>query len=165
MPFSFSSSEKIKQMFISWKLWSEKGQNFPPGARWLERDGRGKYLLNLSMSSYSIFLINIYLDIMWGETCSDHSNVGDCTVILLMPASGREGGKKEKQRKRESVREFTSNLEKVMGFCVDLAEDRMPWESQCISRPRGRAKRLKSSAFHADTQGTGVASREKMISL
>lgn len=45
-------------------LWSEKGQNVPPGARWLEREGRGKYLPNLSMSSYSIFLINIYLDIM-----------------------------------------------------------------------------------------------------
>lgn len=68
MLFSFSSSsKKRKGVFISWMLWSEKGQNFPPGARWLEREGRGKYLLNLSMSSYSIFLINIYLDIMWGK--------------------------------------------------------------------------------------------------
>lgn len=38
--------------------------------------------------------------------------------------AGRGG--RRKNRKRESVREFTSNLEKIMGFCVDLAEDRMP---------------------------------------
>lgn len=99
MLFSFSSSsEKIKRIFISWKFCSEKGQNSPPGAKWLERDGRGKYLLNLSMSSYSIFLINIYLDIMWGETCSDHSNVGDSTAIL-MPASGGEGERRKNGEK------------------------------------------------------------------
>lgn len=52
--------------------------------------------------------------------------MGDSTVILLMPATGREGGEKEKQRQRESVREFASNLEKVTGFGLDLAEDGMP---------------------------------------
>lgn len=60
------------------------------------------------------------------ETCSDHSNVGDSTVILLVPATGGEGGEKEKQRQRESVREFTGNLEKVTGFRLDLAADGMP---------------------------------------
>lgn len=60
------------------------------------------------------------------ETCSDHSNVGDSTVILLMPATGGEGGEKEKRRQRESVREFTSNLEKVTGLCLGLAEGGMP---------------------------------------
>lgn len=60
------------------------------------------------------------------ETCSDHSNVGDSTVILLVPATGGEGEEKEKQRQRESVREFTGNLEKVTGFRLDLAADGMP---------------------------------------
>lgn len=61
------------------------------------------------------------------ETCSDHSNVGDSTVILLVSAAGVEvegkGGKTE--TKRERVREFASNLKKVTGFCLDLAEDGM----------------------------------------
>jgi len=70
----------------------------------------------------------------------------------------RGGGEKEKWRKRESVRGLMCNS--VKGFCVDLA-DRIPQESQCISRPRDGAKRLNSTAFCANIQGTGVALGEK----
>jgi len=75
------------------------------------------------------------------------------------------GGEKAKQRQRESVREFTSNTEKGLGFRLDLAEDGMPQESQCIYGPFDGSKRLNSSAFLDDIQGTGVALREKIISL
>lgn len=98
------------------------------------------------MSSYSIFLINIYLDIMRGETCSDHSNVGDSAVILLMPASVGEGERRKNGEKRR-VSGGSCNSEKVTGFCVDLAEDQMPQESQCISGTRDGAKRLNSMAL------------------
>lgn len=57
------------------------------------------------------------------ETCSDHSNVGDSTVILLLPATGGEGGEEGKQRQRQSVREFTSNLEQVTGSCLSRRRD------------------------------------------
>lgn len=65
------------------------------------------------------------------KTCSDHSNAGDSTVILLVPATGKEGGGKEKQ-KSESVREFADNFERVTGFHHGLAGDEMPGESQCF---------------------------------
>lgn len=67
------------------------------------------------------------------ETCSYHSNVGDSTVILLVPATGREGGGREgKAENWKSVREFADNFEKVTGFHHGLAGDGMTGESQCI---------------------------------
>lgn len=39
------------------------------------------------------------------ETCSDHSNVGDSTVILLVPDTGREEGRREEGRKSRKVKE------------------------------------------------------------
>lgn len=167
MLFSFSSSsKKINWVFTSWMLRSEKGQNFPPGARWLEREGRGKYLLNLSMRSYSIFLINICLDIIWGKPAQTTAMweipllFSSCQLLVW-----RWRGKEERPRQRERVREFASNLKKVTGFCLDLAEDGMSWASQCTYGPCDGSKRLNSSAFLADIQETLVALKEKIISL
>lgn len=86
--------------------------------------------------------------------------MGDSAVILLMPASGgEEEGRKNGEKRRVSG--GSCNPEKATGFCVDLAEDQMPQESQCISGPHDGAKRLNSIALCADIQGTGVALGEK----
>lgn len=60
----------------------------------------GKYLPSLSMTSYSIFLISIFFRHNMRQTCSDHSNVGDSTAILLVPAIGREGGVEGRKSKK-----------------------------------------------------------------
>lgn len=102
MLFSLSSSsKKIKQVFISWMLWSEKGQNFPAGARWLERGGRGKYLPNLSMSSYSIFLINIYLAIMWEKPAQ---TTAMWEIPLLFSSCQLLAGREERRENRDRDR-------------------------------------------------------------
>lgn len=65
------------------------------------------------------------------QTCSDHSNVGDSTVILLVPATGREGGVEgRKSKKVKECQEFADNFERVTGFHLGLAGDEMLGESK-----------------------------------
>lgn len=112
------------------------------------------------------FLINICLDIIWGKPAQTTAMweipllFSSCQLLVW-----RWRGKEERPRQRERVREFASNLKKVTGFCLDLAEDGMSWASQCTYGPCDGSKRLNSSAFLADIQETVVALREKIISL